>query len=223
MEFIGTVDFPKGDVPLSELGKKQAVCLGKVLHDSNFTGIIISSPYNRTMTTANLVAKECGVPVYMDSALREIVTKAESISEFQGMTAEKLKEQFSEVASDAVLEYPWWTVETDTREVIAKRLEDFWNKILSMGYEEILVVGHGASVFGSMNYFNKRYDLGFPRELGKLGDYLAERNLNCNLSYIELDEHKGLVAARMFVTTHLSEDMLTSNSKRKIRPNEIMK
>lgn len=30
-EFIGTVDFPKGDVPLSEKGKQQATCLGKEL------------------------------------------------------------------------------------------------------------------------------------------------------------------------------------------------
>lgn len=222
-EFIGTVDFPKGDVPLSEKGKQQAICLGKELLARNFKGIIISSPYNRTMTTANLAAKECGAPVYMDGALREMVFKEESAAVFKGMTIEELKARFNEVASDAKLEYPWWTTKPDTLEMIAARLEDFWEKILYSDYEELMVVGHGASVFGSINYFSKKCGFGFPKVLSELGEYLADRNLNCNLSYIELDENRKLVTARMFATTHLTEDMLTSNSNSKVRPEEVIK
>lgn len=222
-EFIGTVDFPKGDVPLSELGQRQATCLGKELLARNFKGIIISSPYNRTMTTANLAAKECGAPVYTDGALREMIFPQTNISEFSGMTIDELKNRFSEVAKDATLEYPWWTTEPDSKEIITERLEVFWEKILSLGYEELMIVGHGASVFGSMNYFNKKYGFDFPLNLDELGDYLAERNLNCNLSYIELDENKNLLHARMFATTHLTEEMLTSNANPKPRPFEILK
>ena len=51
---------PIGDVALSTLGKEQALLLAKRLKQLNFNGLIFSSPYDRTMKTASIIAEELG-------------------------------------------------------------------------------------------------------------------------------------------------------------------
>ncbi len=219
--FEGSVDYPTGDIPLSETGQTQASCLGRELRARGFSGRIISSPYRRTMMTANLAADECSAPVYPDGALREMFFSSEAGEAFSGMTIKDLTELFPHISPDAVLPYPWWTTEADALSSLAERLANFWEPILHAGYDEVLAVGHGASVFGSMHFFNARYDFGFPKEPEALGDFLATRNLNCNLSCIEIDEKGRLLSARLFATDHLPEALLTSNTNPKPRPAEI--
>ncbi len=222
-DFFDSVDYPTGDIPLSETGKKQAELLGEELNKLGFKGKIFSSPYRRTMMTASLVSKKCGVYVYPDGRLREIFSTDEAAREFVGMTPDELKEEFSAVSYDAELSYPWWTKHKDTREGIIKRLEKFWNEIISSDVEELLVVGHGASVYGTMCYFNKKFHLGLTDDIDEMADYLAEQNLNCNLSYLEIDKNGALVSAKLFSTSHLSDELLTANTNKKSRPEIIIK
>ena len=42
-EYLGDVAYPKGDIPLSALGREQARLLGVRLRDEGFSGIIYSS------------------------------------------------------------------------------------------------------------------------------------------------------------------------------------
>ncbi len=219
--FENSVDYPTGDIPLTELGQEQAVCLGKELLARNFKGRIISSPYRRTMMTADLAARECGAPVYVDGALREMFFSEENASAFIGMNLATLKENFSHVASDAILPYPWWTTHADDRLAIIVRLKSFWGTLLNTGCEEVLVVGHGASVFGSMFFFNQTFKFGLPDDPGELGDFQADRNLNCNLSCIEINQNGELISARLFATDHLPDALLTSNTNPKPRPEEV--
>lgn len=222
-EFFGSADFPMFDIPLSKLGQKQAECLAAFLKEKDFKGKIFSSPYRRTMMTADAVAKACGLPISPVQALREIIKTDESAKEFEGMTLKQLKTEFPTVAEDATLLYPWWNEFKDTREAVIKRVSDFWESLLQAGEQEALLVGHGASVFGSIYYLNKKYGLGFTDDGDALGEYLADHGLNCALSCVEVDKDGKFVCGEFFNTAHLTEDMLTSNPKHKERPECVMK
>lgn len=202
-KFFGTADFPDGDIPLSELGKEQAEYLGKELARRNFKGIIISSPYLRTMTTAEAVASACDVKIYPEAAFREGVFREEEIKQLRGMTLQELKEKFPHVAPDAALAYPWWTTELEnTVEAYSKRIDPLLDRLLASDNEEILLVGHGASIGGTTNYFRKKFNIEMPHGL---------KNVNCNLSIFDLDENRELKRAVFFENKHLPEELLTSN------------
>lgn len=221
-DFFGSTDYPCGDIPLSELGIKQADRLGAKLKELGFKGKIFSSPYRRTMMTATEVSKHCDAKVYPDGALREMFFSKEAAKDFAGMTLAQLKDIFYSIPNDAFLEYPWWTVDVDTNEIIVKRLTVFLDSLLKSDDEEVLIVGHGASVFGTMCYFNQKYNIGMPADYTEMADYLAQRSLNCSLSCIEIDKDKNIVSAKLFCTDHLTDDMLTSNTNVKERPCVLM-
>ena len=48
--------YPPGDIPLSPLGLEQAQLLGKRMKRLGFRGLIVASPYIRTMQTAEAIA-----------------------------------------------------------------------------------------------------------------------------------------------------------------------
>lgn len=221
-EYYGSTDFPMFDIPLSDLGKKQAEKLAEVMKNKGFRGKIFSSPYRRTMMTAHAVATACNLKVFPDKALREIIKTDEGAQEFAGMTLTQLNDEFSCVAQEAVLTYPWWEKTKDTKDTVIERVSCFWEELLKSDEQEVLLVGHGASVYGSIYYLNEKFDLGFVRDKDEFGDYLAERGLNCTLSYVEIDENGKLVEAEFFNNEHLSDDMITSNPRPKERP-EIIK
>lgn len=220
-EFVGTVDFPKGDIPLSELGKKQAVCAGRELARLGFHGKIYSSPYSRTLTTADLIAERCGVEFFMNEKLREKIFVEKDALEFRGLTEAQIKVRFANAAKDAGLVYPWWTTQVDDIGDIADRVGTFWDSVIDGEDEEVFAVGHGATQVGCIAYFNKRFSLGLPEEVHELEEFVIPRFSNCNLNCIELDENRNLVSARLFMTDHLSDEMLTSNSEQVKRPEEI--
>lgn len=208
-KYTGTVDCPDGDIPLSDLGKKQAEYLGKELALRKFKGLIISSPYLRTMTTAEAVAAACNVAIYPEAAFREGVFRQEEIMQLRGKTIEELKELFPHVASDATLEYPWWTTDLeDNLDAYAKRIDPFLDRILAFGYDEVLLVGHGASVGATLNYFKKKFGFEQPQGL---------HNVNCSFSCFELDEMGDMVRVLLFFNAHLPEEYLTSNTNKKER------
>ena len=58
--YLGDVNYPKGDMPLSEMGREQARLLGKRLKAVGFCGKIFTSPYMRTRETASIIAEQVG-------------------------------------------------------------------------------------------------------------------------------------------------------------------
>ena len=95
-EYInGNVSLPKGEVPLSALGREQAVLLGKFLKRRNFTGKILASPLWRTMETAELIATETGSSIYPVGWMHEIFADQEYIDEYNGSPLEKLREVYT--------------------------------------------------------------------------------------------------------------------------------
>lgn len=219
---IGSVDFPKGDIPLTKTGIRQSRCLGNYLKLHKFSGSIISSPYRRTMMTAQEVSMITGCGIYPDGIMREMFFCDEDAADFEGMDLRELKSEFLNVAEDAVLEYPWWTKKADSLEEISMRTKPLIEKLIQNNKGEYLLIGHGASVFATLYYLSIKYRLGFPKDYPAFGSHLATRNLNCNLSVIEI-ENGVLKAARLFITKHLDEALLSSNTNIVKRPLEYIR
>jgi broad specificity phosphatase PhoE len=75
----------QADVPLTELGQRQAVAVGKYLADEQLD-VIISSDLQRARDTALAIAQYHKLPVLEDPELREI-----SMGEWEGYTPEEIQ------------------------------------------------------------------------------------------------------------------------------------
>ena len=151
----GDATLPRGEMPLSDLGREQATLLGKFLARRNFKGIILSSPFWRTMETAELIAEETGSVIYPTPWMHEILCDIDWVSKYEGTPLSKLREWYPRIAEDATLEIPWWTPNVETHEDVAKRVRAGIDAILEQYKdtdEEILIVGHGAST-GAANVY----------------------------------------------------------------------
>ena len=76
----GDVNLPIGEAILSELGEQQAVLVGKRLKELGFQGKILSSPFVRTMQTAELIAKETGSEIWPTDWMHEIFRDEDAVS-----------------------------------------------------------------------------------------------------------------------------------------------
>jgi broad specificity phosphatase PhoE len=72
------------DVPLSELGCRQAAALGRALR-SRRVAHVYASPLERARRTAEIVVAELGVPLTLVDDLREL-----SLGEWEGRTVEEI-------------------------------------------------------------------------------------------------------------------------------------
>ena len=100
-------ELPPGDFPLSALGRRQALFLGRHLQSVGFRGTIIASPYARTAETASIAASVCGNVFYPDPRLQDM--RVYPAPPCPGMTLEELRRNYENLAPDAVLTFPWLT------------------------------------------------------------------------------------------------------------------
>ena len=139
-------ELPDGDYVLSVLGREQAHCLGVRLKEMHFSGKVFSSPYARTMETASIAAAVCGLEVIPEPRMQEMRFSPEPPC--PGMTLAELKKNYHNTASDSELSYPWMLPQgpEDVSDV-RKRIFPYVEELLAAPpAEEILLVGHGASV-----------------------------------------------------------------------------
>ena len=192
-DYYGDALFPKGEVPLSEMGYAQAVCLGKRLKTLHFKGKIFSSPFWRTMETAEIVAEQTGSEIIPIPDLHEIFKTKEAGEEYRGSALEKLKEMYSHISEKAEMSFPWWVPEEESYEMVCKRVADVMDELMKET-EDFLIVGHGASTSAVLDY------LKIHREIHYLW--------NCSLTLYDT-EHKerGYVNS----TGHLPYEMLSNN------------
>ncbi len=168
-------EFPPADCPLTELGRKQAAFLGEHLKKLGNCGRIISSPYARTLETADIVAEICGCDFYVDSLIQE--GRFYEKPGCPGMKLEEIRSHFHNLADDARLEWPWITPDgVESWAHTRWRIDRFMEHLdLDPEGENILIVGHGASVGALKHYFFE-----------KCGVYIERYNWNCSLSEFEL-------------------------------------
>ncbi len=195
-------DHPVGDPHLSPLGREQARLLGERLRALGFSGRIFSSPYMRTIETANIVAEVAAVPVIPAPEMREYVMRDDQMDSFKGLTLSELADRYSHVDRSASFVYPWWTSEIETAEVIEERVSPLVDRV-SGGSEDALLVGHGASVGGVHGYILKE---NAPDRLGS-----GRPGWNCVLSSFDFTDSFEVI--RLLDTEHLPDDMVTSNAK----------
>jgi broad specificity phosphatase PhoE len=90
------LDVRDPDVPLSDTGRAQAEALGKWLaelpEDERPTAVL-SSPFNRALTTAQLATENLGIRVRTDERLRE-----RDFGAFDGMTGAGIREHYPDEA-----------------------------------------------------------------------------------------------------------------------------
>jgi broad specificity phosphatase PhoE len=90
------LDVRDPDVPLSDTGRSQAEALGKWLaelpEDERPTAVL-SSPFNRALTTAQLATENLGLRVRTDERLRE-----RDFGAFDGMTGAGIRDQYPDEA-----------------------------------------------------------------------------------------------------------------------------
>lgn len=133
------------DPPLSEDGFIQAQELGQRLKNQNISHII-SSPFLRTIQTANEVAEVLDLPIKLEAGLSEWFNPDWMDSHPETHPQEFLAEKYPRIdwsyQSLVTPSYP------ETQVKINRRTKQTASKLINKFSEDILLVGHGASVLG---------------------------------------------------------------------------
>jgi len=195
-------DIPLCDPVLTKKGRTQAKYLGKFLRQKNFKGIIVSSPYRRTLETAQIVAEQTNSVITIEPAIQEMVT-TNGFPEFEGLDIKHIQRYYNNVSRDCDMDYPWFTQGPEALEDVKKRVIPFLEGLLKSD-TEILLVGHGASVHACKEVILKNaFDKNIPEK----------HNWNCSLSSYIFNSSKNLEKFDLFNIDHMPEDIITSNKR----------
>ncbi len=190
--------YPKGEIALSPLGREQARLTGERLKALGFCGKIYSSPYFRTMETANIIADVTDSAVYPYAPIQEMLSDGDYKSGYKGQPLDVLKEKFSHVADDAELDDGWCVKEPENMGTMKPRIEKVVANFKPDG--EVLFVGHGASSHWLVTLY----------EIPYVEDHFI---YNCSLSLIDSEDSS---AATLYCdVSHIPEDMVTNNHETK--------
>lgn len=193
-ENYGDAQFPAGDPPLTELGRAQASRLGDYMRHIGFRGPLYTSPYARTMETAEIIADKTGSKIIPTAFMREILKSEWVPGTFHGMRLEQIQKRFRHVDASAGLPYPWWSPHSDTEEDVFARVSKGFSELNPQ--EDAMFVGHGASAGHLIHFLN------IPKKSG--------RNLcNCSLSILDTEDSKNSL---YFDTAHLPYKMVGMNT-----------
>lgn len=142
-EWFNTAERPY-DPPLSEDGIEQAQRLGQRLVGEGIVHIF-ASPFLRTVQTANEVANCLDLPIKIESGLSEWLNPSWMATEPERLPLEVLQENFPidpSYTSRVVARYP------ETSEMVFQRTAETAQRLIDEFSDDILLVGHGASVVG---------------------------------------------------------------------------
>jgi broad specificity phosphatase PhoE len=143
-EWFNTAERPY-DPPLSEDGVVQANQLGQRLVGEGIRHIF-ASPFLRTVQTANFVADALDLPIKLESGLSEWLNPAWMQTNPERLSMQELQELFPRIdpsyTSRIIAHYP------ETSEKVLERTAETAKRLMTEFSEDILLVGHGASVVG---------------------------------------------------------------------------
>ncbi len=143
-EWFNTAERPY-DPPLSEDGMVQAKQLGQRLVGEEIKHIF-ASPFLRTVQTASFVADALDLCIKLESGLSEWLNPAWMKTDPERLSIEELKERFPRIdasyTSRVIARYP------ESNEMVLQRTNETAKCLTSEFSEDILLVGHGASVVG---------------------------------------------------------------------------
>ncbi len=134
------------DPPISDDGVIQAQQLAQRLKGESIAHIF-ASPFLRTVQTANQVAEVLDLPIKLESGLSEWLNPVWMKTIPEKLSIEALAELFPRIdlsyTSRVVAEYP------ETGEKALSRSGETARRLADEFPEDILLVGHGASVLGA--------------------------------------------------------------------------
>ena len=134
------------DPPLSDDGLVQASQLAQRLKNENITAIF-SSPFLRTVQTANQVAEVLDLQIKLESGLSEWLNPEWMSETPEKMSIEDLGASFPRIDTNynsrIIAQYP------EIGETAYLRAGETARKLAEEFSEDILLVGHGASVVGA--------------------------------------------------------------------------
>ncbi|WP_041933925.1 histidine phosphatase family protein [Gloeothece verrucosa] len=134
------------DPPLSEDGIIQAQQLGQRLKSENIAHIF-ASPFLRTIQTANQVAEALDLPIKLEAGLSEWLNPAWMTEAPQTHPKELLQLEYPRIdwryTSRVIPQYP------ESEETMMRRSAETARQLVTQFSEDILLVGHGASVLGA--------------------------------------------------------------------------
>lgn len=197
-------ELPDGDYPLSCLGREQAEFLGKQLKKENFDGMIVSSPYARTMETAAIVSTICGVTVTPEPRFQELLFFPVPLC--PGLTLEEMRKYYgSAIAPDAVLKHPWIIQKgPEDPEIVYNRVTPFMDELLAARPAgKLLLVGHGASVSAAVRYLCQK--AGFTGDPGYAW--------NAALGSFEISPEGSVKLISPLNCDHIPREKVTSNRR----------
>jgi probable phosphoglycerate mutase len=129
----------QSNVPLTALGRQQALALGNAFHGQKFDALF-SSPLDRAYHTAEPVAAALGLPINRDDRLMEL-----NAGVFQGLVWNEIVAQHPEAAAR------WKTLDPDyripggeSRRDLMQRALTVIESIRSLGHQRVVIVAHGG-------------------------------------------------------------------------------
>ena len=195
---------PPGGRGLSELGEQQARWLGECLRESGFEGTIHSSPYHRTMHTAQIAAEVLGVSILPEPAIQEYVANP-GLPEGDAQTIEQIRKRYSRVAPTATMRYPWYCTGPEGQLEVQARVRPFVDQLVSEQKEDVLLVGHGATIWALKDVI-----LGVGEVVGDLP--AQGSGWNCSLCSFDVAPDLRTRALRLFDVSHMPAESVTNNN-----------
>ena len=196
-------EFPPGDPALTALGRRQAEWLGRRLLQLGFQGTIYSSPYRRTMETAELVAAVVGCSIVPEPHLQEYV-QCEGVPAFDALTLDTAHVLYPHVRADVSLPRRWLAAGPEEFEDVVVRVTPFIDRLLAHPDGDVLLVGHGATVNASRDVLWAHSGQSTPAGHG--------HNWNCSLSTYEVNRPGNVKCVRFSDFAHLPAADITSNA-----------
>jgi broad specificity phosphatase PhoE len=145
-EWFTTAERPY-DPPLSEDGFEQAKQLASRLATTSNIRHIFASPFLRTVQTAHEVAQKLNLPLKLEWGLAEWLNPHWMTHAPETLPLEILQQDFPEIDrhyhSRIVPEYP------ESEQQVFARTQETAKRLVAEFSEDILLIGHGASVLGA--------------------------------------------------------------------------
>ena len=134
------------DPPLSDDGVIQAQELGQRLTSESIAHIFVS-PFLRTVQTADAIAQALDLPLKLEAGLSEWLNPQWMKEPPETLSLEELADKYpridSSYSSRVLPQYP------ESNETVMQRTAQTARQLVEEFSEDILLVGHGASVLGA--------------------------------------------------------------------------
>ena len=189
------------DVPLTQLGEKQALALAEYLiQKCRFNGRIYVSPFYRTIQTGTFTANLLKSKVILEPGIQEIAPGPKPGYSMDMQTIEKYfpgqtvpGKRFSDT----------WRLFDENAAKRTVRIQKALKEILAEEKGDILLVGHGGVIGPLINYLN-------AKKASPAVKHITGKGWNCSLYIFELDE-KDQVKGGRYTTEFMEDKDITNN------------